>query len=156
MGYAITSKELKKQVKKYNANLLPRETRITEAEYLVINKLIRISKRMKPAKITEARLRAIIDKDRQEDEIKTVRDIQCESCYHRIYHKSDLSHVDICNLNLDMDRLARHICTEWCMTREHGLKIVDAMAKLAGKGVYMWIGAIVLILLLLIAIVLVR
>jgi hypothetical protein len=39
-----------------------------------------------------------------------------------------MSKVDICSLGYDMDALGT--CTEWCMTREHSMKIVDAMESL--------------------------
>ena len=84
MGGVITNKELKKQVRRYNRHLLPDEPPITETEYCILNNMIRIPRNLKPAKITLARLKKIIKDDRDNEHVKTVHELQCYACNHRI------------------------------------------------------------------------
>lgn len=123
----ITKRQLKKAVKQYNKHLLPGESRITADEYALINALIVINRKPTVASISKARVQAIIDEDREDSDFPTCREKQCISCWHRIYLKNDMSHVDICTLGLDMDRL--ETCTEWANQHSFSMKQAEAMLK---------------------------
>jgi len=119
MGLFASKKELRRKVREYNRHRLDGEPKITVKEYSELVGHVRISPKQKINAITKARLMAIIDEGREDGDFPTCREQQCPSCWHRIYYTSNSSHVDLCTLGLDMDRLTT--CTEWANHHEFSM-----------------------------------
>ena len=112
---------LKRKARQYNKHRLDGEPKMTLAEYRIwmtssVLSGLRTFRKPKVDKITKARLMAIIDEDRENEDFPTCREQQCGTCWFRIFHKSDMSHVDICSLGRDMDSLKA--CPEWVTPEE--------------------------------------
>jgi len=122
MAVSELAEKLRK-VRQYNKHRLDGEPKMSVREYKDLVGHVKISSKMKVDEITKARLMAIIDEDREDCDFPTCREQQCPSCWHRIYYTSNSSHVDLCTLGLDMDRLTT--CTEWANQREFSMKMEE-------------------------------